>query len=130
MTRPRLRLHYRIVIPFAALVALSLISRTLRSRVQARTLSTSQAVSRSEFALNPMILRSVKDITGADVVTYDSSGTVLASTFESAHAAVVGTVVSSDQARQALSQSGADAITRELSCEGIPCYAVYRRLSA
>src|SRR5438067_1192355 len=87
------RLHHRIVIPFvliavlttatAAYVAVSVVSRTLQSRVETQILNASALVSQSDFALNPVILRSVKAITGADVVTYTGGGTILAATFDS-----------------------------------------------
>jgi signal transduction histidine kinase len=139
MSRPPLRLHYRIVIPFvvvallatsaAALVALSVISRTLRSRVQARTLSTALVVSRRDYALNPLILRSVKEITDADVVTYAANGAVLVSTLESTRSGIASRVVETEAARQALASHDAGAITRELSCNGVPCFVAFRPVS-
>ena len=73
----RLRLHHRIVIPFAlvalattsaaAFVAVSVTSQALESRVKSQVLNTATLVAQSDFALNPVILRSVKAITGADV---------------------------------------------------------------
>ena len=71
----RLRLHHRIVVPFAlvalvttsatAIVAVSMTSRALTSRVETQILNTATLVAQSNFALNPVILRSVKAITGA-----------------------------------------------------------------
>ena len=81
MARRRLRLHHRIVIPFAlvalvttsaaAFVAVSVTSQALESRVKTQVLNTATLVGQSDFALNPAILRSVKAITGADVITFD-----------------------------------------------------------
>ena len=92
MTQGRLRLHHRIAIPFAlvallatsvaALIAVSAISQTLESRVEKQVVSTSVVISQSDFALNASILRSVKAITGADIITYTSAGSVVATTVE------------------------------------------------
>src|SRR5438132_12531299 len=86
------RLHHRIVIPFvliavlttatAAYVAVSVVSRTLQSRVETQILNASALVSQSDFALNSVILRSVKAIAGAEVVTYTRDGRVLATTVD------------------------------------------------
>ena len=86
----RLRLHHRIVIPFAvvalvatsasAFLALFEVSRAFEARVHSQILNTADVISRGGFAFNPAILRSVKAITGADVITFDASGAVLATT--------------------------------------------------
>ena len=131
---PRLRLHNRILIPFAAVaivattatayVALLVASRAVEARVQRQILSAATLVSRSEFALNPAILRSVKPIAGADVVTFDSSGRVLASTFEPSADAALRAVVAAGSG--AAAPSGDAAVLREIRCDG-SCYVAYRR---
>ena len=55
-------------------MAVSAISRTLQARVETQVLNTSAAVAQSDFALNASILRSVKAITGADIITYTLDG--------------------------------------------------------
>ena len=133
-----LRLHHRIVVPFvlvalvttsgAAYVALRVISRALESRVQAQILNASEVVSQSGFALNPAILRSVKAITGADVITFTSEGTILATTVDGEPPpAWVGAVIASRAAREALAAGGPSAI-QQMSCAA-PCYVVYRSVT-
>jgi signal transduction histidine kinase len=130
-----LRLHHRIVVPFvlvalvttsgAAYVALRLISGALESRVRAQILNASEVVSQSGFALNPTVLRSVKAITGADVITFTPDGAILATTVATQPPpAWVGTVIAADAAREALAIGGPSAI-QKMSC-GAPCYVVYR----
>lgn len=84
------RLQTRILIPFVlvaigsvlvvAAVALSVVSRALESRVISQVQNAASVISQSEFALNPAILQSASKIAGADIVTYQSDGTVLATT--------------------------------------------------
>ena len=136
----RLRLHHRIVIPFAlvalvttsasAFVAVSVMSRALQSRVETQIGNTAAVVSQSDFALNASILRSVKAITGADVITYDTGGRVVAATIDlKARDALVATVIAQDATRLALSGAADGApIVRQMDC-GTPCYVAYRRVA-
>jgi signal transduction histidine kinase len=132
----RLRLHYRILIPFAlvalvataatAYVALSVAVRAVESRVQGQILNAATLIGQGDFALNPTILRSVKDIAGAEVVTFDGSGSVLASTLERPDGSMVQAVVAG--ARQA-PPSDEGAVLRQVACDDGPCYVAYRRVS-
>ncbi|MGE0593049.1 MAG: PAS domain-containing sensor histidine kinase [Vicinamibacterales bacterium] len=88
----RLSLQHRIVLPFAAValvgttaaawVALSVSSQALETRVRTQIRSTATAVARSDFALNPAVLRNVQQIVGAEVITFGADGAVLASSLE------------------------------------------------
>jgi len=137
MTAARLRLHYRIVIQFAlvallaiaatAYVALSVASRTVEARLQSQIVSAAALVSQSEFALNPIILRSVKSIAGADVITYTTSGAVLASTLDPKRSDDVVRALLAVEA--GVDQPAGDApVVRKVSCDG-PCLAAYRRVA-
>jgi signal transduction histidine kinase len=140
MTQGRLRLHHRIAIPVAlvailatsvaALVAVSAISRTLQSRVENQVLNTSAVVGQSDFALNATILRSVKAITGADIITYSSTGSIIATTVEprDANRALVAAVTAPEMTRTVTS-SDTGPIMRTMDC-GRPCLVVQRRLAA
>lgn len=85
-----LRLQHRIVIPFAivalvatavaALVSLSVTSGALQSRLQSRLVSAAGVISRSDFAVNPIILRNLQEVIDAHVVTFDADGRVVVST--------------------------------------------------
>ena len=139
MVTGRLRLHHRIVIPFAlvalvttaaaAFVAVSVTSQALESRVKTQVLNTATLVAQSDFALNPVILRSVKAITGADVVTFDAASHVVASTIEpDAGNRIVLAVTVSEAARVVLpAATGAAPIVLQMDC-GTPCYVAYRRV--
>lgn len=97
MAPARLRLQYRILLPFAlvalaasvatALVTLRVTSATIEARAEAQILNAARLLSGGGFATSPVILGSVKAITGADVVTYQSSGQVLASTLSAGESA-------------------------------------------
>src|SRR5689334_15630741 len=105
MSAGRLRLHYRILIPFAlvaivatastAYVALSVAVRAVQSRVQGQILNAAVLIGQGEFAFNPTILRSVKAIAGAEVITFNASGAVLASTLDRPDNAFVKAIVAS-----------------------------------
>ena len=108
----RLRIQYRIVIPFAvvallttsatAFVALSLVSGTLERRAIAQVQNTAAVISQSDFATNASILRSTRQISGDEVITYTSSGAIVATTIDgSRRASLVHSVASPDFARQA-----------------------------
>jgi signal transduction histidine kinase len=140
MTQGRLRLHQRIAIPFAlvalvatsvaALSAVSAISQTLQSRVEKQVLSTLTVISQSDFALNAAILRSVKAITGADIITYTAAGTIVATTVEpGADSRPLIAAVTGSGVTQSVMSSGAGAPTvRTLDC-GRPCLVAHRRVT-
>jgi signal transduction histidine kinase len=140
MTAARLRLHYRIVMPFAlvalvaiaatAYVALSVATRTIEARLQSQVVSAATLVSQSDFAFNPAILRSVKAIAGADVITFATSGEVVASTLDSPRsAAVVRALLDGAAPPSQGLPSATDAPTvRQVACGG-PCLAAFRRVA-
>lgn len=92
MLARRLRLHHRIVLPFAltalvatsgvAYAALTVADRVLRARAEARVVDVAEQLARSNFALNPAILRSVRDIAGVDVVSFTREGVVEVATVD------------------------------------------------
>ena len=79
-----LRLHHRIVLPFAAValvatvavawVAFNVTSTTLDEHIRKDVVSATTVVSRNGVALSPSILATVKQVTGSDVVTFDQRG--------------------------------------------------------
>lgn len=130
-----LRLHHRIVIPFvlvalvttsaAAYVALSVTSRTLESRLQAQLVNASDTLTQTGFARNPIILRSVKAITGAEVITFTRGGAVLASTVDvEPPPAWVDRIIAPDAVRASL-RAGSPSSVQRVSCDAA-CYVVYR----
>jgi len=132
------KLHHRIVIPFAsvavvaitatAYVALSVASRALESRVQSQIDNAAALVSQSEFALNPVILRSVKAIAGGDVLTFNRSGTILATTLDAEHqTAVTLAVMNPTVVAQAIATPPTQSYVTRLSC-GAPCFVAFHRV--
>jgi signal transduction histidine kinase len=135
----RFRIRDRIVIPFvlmalvatvsAALIALSLISRTLESRIEAQMASGSALVSHSHFALNQAILPLVKEIANADVITYARDGTFLAGTVgPRSHRELVAAVIGGEGATTYVAPAQ-DFSLRRLTHDGTPYVAAYRRLA-
>ncbi len=136
MAVARLRLHHRIVLPFALValvttsaatyVALSAATRTMEARVEALMLHTAGVVGRSDLSMNPAILRSVEEITGADVITYDADGHVLASTLDvDRDATVIAAVQAAGRARA--DTRGAAPSIALIDC-GRPCYAAFKNV--
>jgi signal transduction histidine kinase len=135
----RLRLRTRLVVPFlivalvatsaAAIVAVTAVSSTLRGRVQERTESMARVISRSDFALNPMILNTVKEISGADVMALSGNGTILASTFPPERQGIATAIASDEGLRSALASPKAEAVGRDLSCGSVPCHVTFQQLS-
>jgi signal transduction histidine kinase len=137
MASRALRLHHRIVIPvvavalvttsLAAFVSQSLIRRTLEARVVSQLASAAGAVSRSDFALNQTILARVKEITGADIVTYTITGQVLASNLTDASRTRLASIVSAD--RSIVTAPADQTVVKQLDCAGVPCFVAWRRVS-
>jgi signal transduction histidine kinase len=136
MHLPSLRLHHRIVLPvvlvafitssLSAIISLTLIRRSLEGRVVDQLAHTATAVSQSEFALNEAILGRVRDITGADVVTFVPGGAIIASSLErSAHAELLATVTGD---HSVVSAKPGETLLYQQTCEGVPCYVAYRRV--
>lgn len=131
----RLRLHHRIVIPFgvvalvatsaSAFLALLEVSRAFESRIESQILNTSDVISRGGFAFSPAILRSVKAITGADIVTFEADGAVVSTTVEPSRAQLIRAVIDADAAREARTLDR--PLVREMSCDA-PCYVSYRQI--
>lgn len=135
---PRLRLHDRIVVPFGlvalaatgvvALVALSVTTRAVGAHEEERLRGGAAVLERSDFALNPSILRAVRAVTGAEIVTWEASGAILATTFDAERSGLLRLVTSPEATREALAAREGAVARRDLRCE-VPCFAVYRKLA-
>ncbi len=131
-----LRLHHRIVIPvvlvalvttaIGAFVSLSLTRRALEARVVTQLAGAALAVSRGDFARNQTILSRVKEITGADILTYTLGGELLASTATDASRAELFSTVSADQSIAGVPVG--QTVVRNTTCAAVPCYVVYTRV--
>ncbi len=134
----RLRLRYRILIPFAlvalvataatAYVTLRVAVRAVESRVQKQIVSAAVLVGQGDFALNPIVLRSVKAIAGGEVITFDASGAVLASTLDGPDPALVQSVLGA--APKPPVGNGDEAVLGQIACADGPCYVAYRRVAS
>jgi len=128
----RLRLHHRIVIPFAvvallatsasAFLALSVVSREFQARIRSQILNTADVISVGGFAFNPGILRSVKAITGADVIAFDATGAVVSATVDPSETALIRAVV------DGFGTPDAPGVVREMACEH-PCFVSYKAIA-
>jgi signal transduction histidine kinase len=129
----RLRLHHRIVIPFAVIavvatlasasIVLTVVSREYEGRIESQILNTSEVISRGGFAFNPAIIRSVKAITGAEIITFDG-GSILSTTVDPSRAGLIRAVLESPLAAEARANPGRGFV-RAMQCDS-PCYASYR----
>jgi signal transduction histidine kinase len=99
----RLRLHHRIVLPFAAVaiiataavawVAFNVTSNTLATHIRQDVISATGVVSRNGVALTPGILSAVRQVTGADAVTFGPGGLVATTLDRELHAALIDRVI-------------------------------------
>ena len=122
-----LRLQHRIVIPFAivaivataaaALVALSVTSDAMQSRLQTQLVSAADVVSRADLALNPLILRNLQEVINAHIVTFDGDGQVVASTADESSAFRIAATRAVSTMRP---QLDGDATVIPMDC-GAPC---------
>jgi signal transduction histidine kinase len=126
-------LQYRIVIPFvivvlvatagAALVALSVTSRALHSRVQAQLSSAAAVVGRGDLALNPAVLPYVRGLLGADIITFDDQGRVVTSTVGRDREALIQAV----RRVVTAASGGAKDVSSVVATDcGAPCLVAYR----
>jgi signal transduction histidine kinase len=131
-----LRLHHRIVVPFvlvtlftttlAAVVALTVASGTLRGRERERLLGAAGVIAKSDLAINPAIVRSLRQLTGFDVITFSHTGEVLTTTFDQAgQADVIGRVKAGTGNGTVREVNGSPILN--IDC-GFPCFVVVRRL--
>jgi signal transduction histidine kinase len=137
-----LRLQHRIVIPFAivalvataaaAMVALSVTSELLRSRLRAQLLSAARVIGRSDLALNPAILRNLQEVIDAHIITFDGNGLVVASTADdnpallnAASYAVSSTLATLDRGAAVVPMDcGAPCLVAVRPVQGRPGYVV------
>jgi signal transduction histidine kinase len=111
-------------VSITAYVAFSVTARALESRVEAQIVSAATFIGQTDFALNPTILRSVRAIAGADVVTYSTGGQIVASTLDpDASEALVNRLTA--EAGSGV-PTDAPAVLR-LDC-GVPCNVAYWRM--
>jgi signal transduction histidine kinase len=133
------RIHDRIVVPFvlmalvaivtAAMVSLSLISHTLEARVESQIANASAFVSGSQFALNSSVLRLVKAMVNADVVTYGRDRLALTTTLDqNEHQGLFDAVVANEPAHIADAPESAYQL-REMTNAGRPYLVAYRHVA-
>ena len=100
MPRPlRLRLQHRIAVALAAAVLLattgaafvasSVTSRAMQSRMETQLAGAAEVLGQGDLALNAAVLRNARGIVGADAVTFDAEGRVVATTIESERSEVM-----------------------------------------
>ncbi len=134
-----MKIQYKIVIPFTllfivatlitTLVSISLMSRNLEARVGTQIEQASRMISRADFALNSSILGNLKTVLGADVITYKSDHTILATTLTEANPALIDAVLVNDVSPKDLGP-GRDYALREVEIDGRPYKIGYRALAS
>lgn len=129
----RFRLQHRIVLPLVVAALLStgiatwvgvrVTSSALRTRLESQLLSSASAVTWGDFAMNPLILKSLSAVVGADVVTVGPGAEVVASSLETQSGSVV------DAARRVARSrpGGGSAQVVEEDC-GFPCLIAFREV--
>lgn len=132
----RMRLHHRIVVPFAvvalvatsaaAVFAVAVVSQVFQARIETSISNTTEVLSRTGFVANATILRSVKAITGTDVMTFDAAGRVLASTLDD-RAELQAAVLRSPAATAAW-EAEQPVLVEEQVCRPA-CLVAYRRVN-
>lgn len=132
------RIRERIALPFilvtllttagAGLASLSFISKTLTERVDAQIIRGSRLVSRSDFAINPTILRLAGEVTEAHLVTFDKGGIVARNEGDADDG--LAQVLASHDAVDELARTGNDILIRRISHEGVDYAVAYRPVAA
>jgi signal transduction histidine kinase len=131
-----MRLHHRIAIPFAivaivtmsgaALLAHTLFSATLEARVIDQVQNTARVLGQSSFALNPQILRSAREITGADIMTFSSNGDVLVTTVDGARQPLLAhSIATAAAAREVLAGTDGLIVVRHVESDA-PLVVAYK----
>jgi signal transduction histidine kinase len=125
----RLGLQHRIVLSFvivvllattaAALVASSVTSRAMRSRMESQLAGAAVVLSLGGLALNSAALQNSRGIVGADVVTFDADGRVAASTVPPDRTQLI------DAAARVVRGGNEGATSADC---GVPCLIVHRSI--
>lgn len=132
-----LRLQHRIVIPFivialiattaAAYVTWRVTSAALQSRLQTQLRNSAAVVSRSDLALNPAILRNLQQVIGAQIITFDDQGRIVATTTTAEHQDIVDAARRVIAAHQPIDPAASDV---EAADCGVPCLIAYRSVAS
>lgn len=129
-----MRLQYKIVVPFVALfvaavavialTAVAAVSRTLDSRLETQVIQASAFVSQAEFARNRLVLERLKEMLGAEIITFGPDGQVLATT------SAVDPSVLAERALAAADPAAVrdGLVIRDLEHGGVPYTVAYRPL--
>ena len=134
-----MRLHHRIAVPFvlvallttsvAAYVALSVASTTLETRARAQLLSAATVIGRSDLALNPAVLRTFRDATGAEAIAFTAGGEILAATLEGPALARLSDALGAAAGAHRADPGGATTSVHSVDC-GVPCFVAVRQLES
>lgn len=138
MLQPRFRIRSKIVLPFTLLligtavltatISVTVVSRSLESRFRRQLESASRLASQPDFALNPSILERMGQIVGADIVTFEREGPVVAGTIKGGSRPGLIDLVRSQEVEDRLFATGDAVVFREIEHEGRPYTIAYRPL--
>ncbi|HVL67375.1 MAG TPA: ATP-binding protein [Vicinamibacterales bacterium] len=111
----------------AGLASLSFVSRTLDEHVRSQIDEGATLVSRSDFALNPLLLRLAAEVSQAHIVTFSRSG-IVASTLGAQEE--IASVVASRAAADAVDRAGGGTVFFPIEHRGVPYQVAYRPVEA
>jgi len=135
-----LRIQYKIVIPFTllfiggilatTLVSISFMSRNLESRLATQLDDASRMFSRGEFALNSAMLVNLKNVIGADVITYQRDRTVLATTLTGSGSKRLIDAVLTNGIHEHTAAKNPEFVLRDIVMDSRPYKIGYRTLGS
>ena len=131
------RIRDRIALPFiliaflatagAGLASLWFMSRTLAARVEAQITNGSALVTRSDFALNPSILKRAAEVSAAHIVTFDDREILAATTDDSPGLAAA---LANREVTAEMQRTGSQLLTRHVIWNEIDFAVAYRPVPA
>ena len=131
-----LKIHHKIVIPFAVLlvaatlvtafISVTLISENLERRFQTQLENASDVLAQSDLALTEPVLERLKLIIGAEIVTYGKDGGVLAGTLSPSTDAELLALVQTEDVLTRIFSDEEKLILRDVMHRGVPYKVAYR----
>lgn len=131
-------LHARIMAPFmtlflaVVLVSLAIdrhyVSRLMDERVLRQTDRLSRVLSNSEFVLNPVYLDKLKEVIEGDLIVFEKSGTVAASTLSGEMLRSLGAEINARSLFSSLKKGGGEVLRTLLTEDANPSLMTSRRL--
>ena len=136
MPVPGLKIHHKIVIPFAVLlvaatlvtafISVTLISENLERRFQTQLENASKILAQIDFAVTGPVLERLKLIIGAEIVTYAKDGGILAGTLSPSTDAELLALIQTEDVLRRIFSEGEELILMDVVHRGVPYKVAYR----